>query len=268
MTRPLVLVTNDDGIHSFFLEALVHALAARFDLRVVAPLREQSWTGRAFTRRGPVKVARHTGLGVPAWTVDGTPSDCANIGLDPALGADGRAPVAVVSGINLGFNVSLPLVLSSGTVAAATEGALAGLPAVAFSQQIPHDRFEKVRETGGRDPVIEPSIRASAARAVELTAAVIDAGPPASPIVHNINFPEGVSPETPVEATRLAVLGLGRCFSAGPDGVYRFGFPRGMARVELPADTDRMCLARGHISHTVLDYSMLGSGVIGGSAKG
>ena len=259
MTRPLVLVTNDDGIESFFLEVLVHALATRFDVRVVAPLREQSWTGRSFTRRGPVAVARFDGLGVPAWSVDGTPSDCANIGLDPELVPGGRRPEAVVSGINLGFNVTLPLVLSSGTVAAATEGALAGLPALAFSQRIPADRFEAVREAGGRDAAMEPSIRASAKRAVELTEAVLDRGRPKQPIVHNINFPAGVTPETPVEATRLGIVGLGHVFSPDEKGVHRFGFPRGLTRVELPQDSDRMCIRRGHISHTVLDYAMLGA---------
>lgn len=258
MERPLVLVTNDDGIRSFFLEVLVRALAGRFDVRVVAPLEEQSWTGRAFTRHGPVKVEPYPGLGVPAWSVAGTPSDCANIGLH--LDVDGRRPQAVVSGINLGFNVTLPLVLSSGTVAAATEGALAGLPAIALSQQIPGRRFDAVRRSGGRDPEMLLSIRASAARAVDLTAAVIERGPPDRPIVHNINFPMGVTPETPVQRTRLALLQLGRCFAEGDDGAHRFGFPAGRVKDLQPTEeTDRSCLARGHISHTVLDYSVLGA---------
>lgn len=259
MARPLVLVTNDDGIGSFFLEVLVEALAEHFDLRVVAPLHEQSWTGRAFTRRGPVPVAPHSGLCVPAWTADGTPSDCANIGLDPAFAGEGRMPDAVVSGINLGFNVTLPLVLSSGTVAAATEGALAGLPAIALSQSIPSSEFERVRAAGGRDPWIAPSVEASAARAAALVGPLIARGRPDGPIVHNINFPVGVSAETPMERTRLGQVRLGPVFRPDAEGVHRFGFPRRAEKVHLPPDCDRACLDRGHISHTVLDYSRLGS---------
>lgn len=262
MARPAVLVTNDDGIHSFFLEVLVRALARDFTVRVVAPLREQSWTGRSFTRRGPVRVARYTGFDVPAWSVDGTPSDCANIGLDPALDPDGPRPVAVVSGINLGFNVTLPLVLSSGTVAAATEGALAGLTAVAFSQAIPRERFEAVRVAGGRgDPEVEKRVRIAAERAAALTVGFVEAGPPDRPIVHNINFPTTVTPDTPMQRTRLGIVGLGACFAPGDDGAHHFGMPRGGARGRLADDADALCLRRGHISHTVLDYSTLGAGV-------
>lgn len=262
MTRPVVLVTNDDGIQSFFLEVLVRALERRFTIRLVAPLREQSWTGRSFTRRGPVTVARHPGLGVRAWTVDGTPSDCANIGLDPELDPDSPPPVAVVSGINLGFNVTLPLVLSSGTVAAATEGALAGLPALALSQLIPRERFEALRETGGRgDPAMTRDVQAAADRAVALTEALIARGRPERPIVHNVNFPSGVTAETPIERTRLGRATLGPCFVQGKDGAHRFGLARRAKIPPMADDTDWMCLKRGHISHTVLDYSTLGAAV-------
>lgn len=257
MSRPLVLVTNDDGIESYFLEALVMALAARFTVRVVAPRREQSWTGRAFSRRAPVKVEPYDRLGVPAWAADGTPSDCANIGIGPFF-AD--PPAAVVSGINLGFNVTLPLILSSGTVAAATEGALAGLPALAVSQAIPSPMFEAVRIAGGRgDPAIEAVVRVSAEHAADLTERLVAEGPPDRPIVHNVNFPFEVKPDTPIERTRIASVRFGGVFAPGEDGAHRFGFPSRIEQIDVPPDSDRACLARGHISHTVLDYSTWGA---------
>lgn len=257
MSRPLLLVTNDDGIDSFFLALLVEALVQRFEVRVVAPLREQSWTGRAFTRRAAVAVEEVASLGVPAWSVDGTPSDCVNIGLGCLLEAP---PAAVVSGINVGFNVSLPLMLSSGTVAAATEGALAGLPAVALSQTIASERFEAVRSAGGRgDAALEETVRWAAARSAEFVAGLIVAPAPVTPVVHSLNFPGRMTGETPMERTRLAPVRLGGCFAMGEDRAYRFRFPARSVLAEVDADTDLACVARGHVSHTVLDFAALGA---------
>ncbi|HNX04743.1 MAG TPA: 5'/3'-nucleotidase SurE, partial [Opitutales bacterium] len=59
---PLALLSNDDGVSSFYIRALADALASRFEVIVVAPLREQSWIGRAMTRRRPVAVAKAEGF--------------------------------------------------------------------------------------------------------------------------------------------------------------------------------------------------------------
>ncbi len=77
------LVTNDDGIDSVFLHELIRALrAGGHELFVVAPRHEQSWVGAAKSRNKPVRsAAADHGLGCPTWMVDGTPSDCVNIGL-------------------------------------------------------------------------------------------------------------------------------------------------------------------------------------------
>jgi 5'/3'-nucleotidase SurE len=130
-----LLVTNDDGIKSVFFHALVHALkAAGHELYVVAPLTEQSWTGASKTRHRAVQsAAADHGFGCPTWTVDGTPSDCVNIAIAHLLPTKVDA---VVSGINVGFNCTLGFIIASGTVSAALEGALHGLPAMAFSQDV------------------------------------------------------------------------------------------------------------------------------------
>lgn len=255
MSRPRVLVTNDDGVESFFLELLVEALAARFEVVAVVPSGERSWTGRAFTRRGDVAVERTDRLGVPTWAVDGTPSDCVNIALGNLLDAP---PAVVVSGINLGSNVSLPLALSSGTVAGATEGALAGIPALALSQHLARRHFETVRTQRGRGvPAVEAAVRASAERAVELTTRLVGTAN-ATAMVHNVNFPRDMTAETPLEQTRLGHLRLGRCFGEARPGVYRFGFPADMVSVAVPDDSDVACLQRGHISHTPLRFGAFG----------
>ena len=126
--KPLALVTNDDGIDSAFLHRLVEALAKDFEVAVAAPAFEQSWIGRAISRRTEVEVIpspSHFPSGVQAWAVSGTPTDCVNIALGNLLD---RQPDIVVSGINIGFNTTETLILCSGTIAGAMEGAQWGLP--------------------------------------------------------------------------------------------------------------------------------------------
>ena len=156
MSRPLVLITNDDGISTPFMHVVADAFSEHHDVHVVAPAREQSWTGRSFTRYGKLKVERRDDLPWTAHTVDGTPSDCVNIALSHLLP---KRPDLVVSGINIGFNVTLPLVLASGTVAAALEGAIWGIPALALSHAVPNDEFDGIKRGDGLSPVRQEAIR-------------------------------------------------------------------------------------------------------------
>ena len=133
MNKPTALVTNDDGIDSYFLQVLVRRMQENFEVCVAAPSKEQSWIGRGMTRRDPVTVESFNDLGVPAWKIGGTPTDCVNIALGCLLE---QKPDIVVSGINLGMNVTLPMILASGTVAGALEGSFWGIPSIAFSQNI------------------------------------------------------------------------------------------------------------------------------------
>ncbi|HEY9248275.1 MAG TPA: 5'/3'-nucleotidase SurE, partial [Rariglobus sp.] len=154
------LVTNDDGVDSPFLHALTHALlAAGHEPFVAAPKIEQSWIGCAKSRLRPVASAvSPRDFGCRAWTIDGTPSDCVSIALAHLLPRDVRID-AVVSGINIGRNASLGFILASGTIAGAWEGAVHGLPALAFSQDLTFEQFEAYRASGHRaDPDLQHSL--------------------------------------------------------------------------------------------------------------
>ena len=152
--KPTALLTNDDGIHAAFLHALVAACVGEgFDVVVAAPAGERSWIGRAFSRHREVAVTEHPGLGRQAWSVDGTPSDCVNIALGHLLRS---RPDVVISGLNIGFNATMPLCLSSGTLAGATEGTAWGLPAVACSLDLEQPVFERVHRTSS---VCPPELR-------------------------------------------------------------------------------------------------------------
>ena len=130
MSAALVLVTNDDGVFAAGLAALAEALAPLGDVYVVAPDREQSTVGHALTLHRPLRVDR---LGERRFAINGTPSDCVNLGILGLLPAE---PTLVVSGINHGSNLGDD-VTYSGTVSAAMEGTLLGVPSIAVSLAAP-----------------------------------------------------------------------------------------------------------------------------------
>ena len=125
-SRPLVLVTNDDGVHAPGLAALAAALAAVGQVWVVAPDRETSACGQSLTLTRPLRAEK---LGDRRFAVDGTPTDCVNLALAKLLR---RRPDLVVSGINRGANLGDDI-FYSGTVGGAREGTFFGVPSVAVS---------------------------------------------------------------------------------------------------------------------------------------
>ena len=122
----VLLLTNDDGVHASGLAALATALDGLGDVYVIAPEREQSACGHALTLHRPLRVAP---LAERRFAVNGTPSDCVNLGV---LGFLPEKPVLVVAGVNHGSNLGDD-VTYSGTVSAAMEGTLLGVPSVAVS---------------------------------------------------------------------------------------------------------------------------------------
>jgi len=126
-----ILLTNDDGIHAAGLH-LLERIAAELsdDVWVCAPALEQSGTGHSLTLHLPVRLQEH---GERRFAVTGTPTDAVNLAMRK-LFVD-RAPDLVISGINHGENLADDITYS-GTVNAAMEGALAGIPAIALSQAL------------------------------------------------------------------------------------------------------------------------------------
>ena len=123
---PRILVTNDDGYFSSGLQALAEALRAIGEVTVVAPDKEASAVGHALTLRRPLRLEQ---IAEGVYAVDGTPTDCVNLGLVEVLN---DPPDIIVSGINKGLNIGDD-VTYSGTVAGALEGALLGYQAIAVS---------------------------------------------------------------------------------------------------------------------------------------
>jgi 5'-nucleotidase len=126
MAKPLLLVTNDDGVHAPGLRALVDALGPLGEVHVVAPDREVSACSQSLTLKHPLRVET---LSPGVHAVDGTPADCVNLALVKLLP---RRPELVLSGINRGGNLGDD-VFYSGTVGGAREGTFFGIPSVAIS---------------------------------------------------------------------------------------------------------------------------------------
>ncbi len=125
-----ILVTNDDGIEAAGLHALAEALRPLGEVVIVAPDRQQSAVGHALTVSEPLRIVpfRSNGQFV-GYAVNGTPADCVKLAVTTLLP---WRPDVVASGINHGRNTAVNI-LYSGTVSAATEGTLLGIPSVAFS---------------------------------------------------------------------------------------------------------------------------------------
>jgi 5'-nucleotidase len=189
-----VLLTNDDGIEADGLQALRRALLTIDDveLAVIAPDGNRSATARSITTRRPLWVQEvDFGDGTVGYATDGTPVDCvrfASLGL-----VDGFTADLIVSGINHGCNLGDDITYS-GTVAAALEGVILGIPGVAVSQQ------STVREMDFRlgDRFDFDAAAAFTARLVE----EIDDVPLPAGTLLNVNFPAGE-----VEGVEVAQLG-------------------------------------------------------------
>jgi len=127
---PRILVTNDDGVFSEGIKLLAAALGEVAEVIVVAPDREQSASGHSLTLHRPLRMQQ---IESNVFSVDGTPTDCVNLGVLWLL--KDRLPDLVVSGVNFGANMGDD-VTYSGTVSATFEGTLLGIPSVAFSQEV------------------------------------------------------------------------------------------------------------------------------------
>jgi len=133
-----ILVTNDDGIDSRGLRALVDALREAHEVWVIAPEGERSGVSHCVTLKGPIRFTRHAER---EFAVSGSPADCVILSMFDAIPV---RPDAVVSGINHGPNIGTDL-LYSGTAAAARQGALMRLPSLAVSLDFSNDGMEFAR---------------------------------------------------------------------------------------------------------------------------
>jgi len=142
--KPLILITNDDGIDSPGIKLLAESLEGLGEIIIVAPDRQQSAVSSSLTIQRPIRVKElRLNNKFEAYSVDGTPTDCVKLAFFSILK---RKPDLVISGINHGLNTSIN-VLYSGTVSGAIEGMLMGVNSIAISHQS-HDYSKDLSAAG------------------------------------------------------------------------------------------------------------------------
>lgn len=226
---PRILVTNDDGINAPGLQALAAALTPLGEVTVVAPAEESSAVSHALTVRRPLCLTRVSEFW---YSVDGTPTDCINVGTTDVLE---EVPDLVVSGINNGLNVGED-VTYSGTVGGAMEGVLLGAPGLAVSLQ------------RGDEPMnYEPA----AIMARKLAAAVLREGLPPQTLL-NVNVPKcahrGI--RATVQGRRQQGLAAMQAIRDAVRSVIWIGTPE--LRWETEAASDYAAIQAGCVSVTPL----------------
>ena len=235
-----ILLTNDDGINSAGLWAAYEALSPLADITVVAPATQQSAVGRSISIFEPIRASEITLNGVKAFAVGGKPTDSVIIGLY----ALALKPDLVVSGINIGENLSFESIMTSGTVGAALEAANQGTPAIAFSLQVEDqgDKFDDPRFHG-------QSFDAAKRVVADICRTFLGSAFPEGTDVINVNIPSRV--KGGYEVTRLAE----KLFSTG---VERRLDPRGRPYFwingplieDAPEGTDVHAVRKGNVSLT------------------
>jgi len=237
---PRILITNDDGIDSPLLLPLVHQAQTLGEVTVVVPHVERSWVGKSISRFDVIKVERREHASVAMYTATGTPADCASLAIHTLFDTP---PDIVFSGVNLGLNFGLAFLLSSGTVGAAIEASIAGVPALAFSTALPRDAYglsghERVQALG------DLPMRAAEV-ACDIAAAFMRHGMPPEIDCISVNMPADVRRESVREITPVTRTRYGLLF-APADGGYRHRFS-GLS-IDSRPDGDVAAVSRGAVA--------------------
>ncbi len=193
-----ILLTNDDGLHSAPFRAFWTGLMERKigKVTVVVPEHEMSAAGKGITLHKPLRIrklpVKVRGFGYrEAFTVSGTPGDAVTVAVKYIMDSE---PDVVVSGINVGDNITLDNIFTSGTIAAALQGTIMGITSSAFSVEIPAGQPSR--------PV--DRFLTHARLAAMITEWLVRRGLPEGVDLFNVNFPYRISEDTPIRITRLA----------------------------------------------------------------
>ncbi|MFC2177153.1 5'/3'-nucleotidase SurE [Actinomycetota bacterium] len=248
-----ILVTNDDGVDSLSLPSLARALQATSEVHVAAPAVERSWIGKAISRFDEVRVKPVERDGVGMMSVEGYPADAVQLGVYRLFGAKAAM---VVSGVNIGANFGSAYTVGSGTVGAALEGSIAGIPSFAFSA-VSVGNFGEWREH-----MLSPDSIPDWERFADVSAAVVAEvmafGFPSGVDVINVNMPAEARVDTTREVTHVAQTTYGPLFKQHAEGVYKHDWVSDMEVVDGLWGSDIQAVTDDKIAITPLRISAAG----------
>ncbi len=234
-----ILLSNDDGIHAAGISAMYQAIRDLGDVHVVAPEAERSAVGHAITLSNPLKTKRVSKNGeFFGYAVDGMPADCVKLAVTALLD---QPPDLVLSGINLGPNAGIN-VLYSGTVSAATEGTILGIPSMAVSLAT----FQ--------DPLWDTAARV----AREFTLRILEQNIPKDTLL-NVNVPN--IPYDQLKGVRVTRMGRSRFVEVfhrrtDPRGNEYYWLDGEMKQFDDEPDSDLRVLEEGYVSITPLWFDL------------
>jgi 5'-nucleotidase len=234
-----ILLSNDDGIYAPGIQALYDAVKDLGDVTVVAPAGEQSAVGHAITLSDPIKAKQIQRNGSCfGYAVGGTPADCVKLAVCALLP---EPPDLVLSGINLGPNTGIS-VIYSGTVSAATEGTILGIPSVAISLS----SYQK------------PQWDTAARVARQVTKHVLRAGLPPDTLL-NVNVPS--LPAKKIKGYRVTRMGRSRFVEkfdrrTDPQGNVYYWMDGDLELLGDVDDTDIVAVREGYISLTPIWFDL------------
>ena len=239
LSRKRILVTNDDGIHAPGLEAMIEiATQLSSDVWVVAPEVNQSGAGHSLSLSRPIRCRQ---VAEAKYALEGTPTDCVLFAIKPLL--RDRKPDLVFSGVNRGTNIADD-VTYSGTVAAAMEGCLLGVPSIAFSQAYRHEHPVKWGTATHWGPQVARKVLAEAwPRNVLL----------------NVNFPDSVSASVKgMRVTHQGTRGFGGYIveRVDPRGGTYYWIGYQPQESEIDEASDIAAIRSGHVSVTPLHLDL------------
>lgn len=240
-----ILLTNDDGIHARGLHSLARELSSIAELYVVAPDRERSGTGHSITVFEPIRVIKtNMAKAKAAWIVGGTPVDCVKLGLSRLVNNIDY----VVSGINHGPNLGTD-VLYSGTVSAAAEGVIMGVPSIAVSL----NSYDEDMEFDFAARFTRNVVRVATKRGIEKKTLI------------NVNIPPLDEKDIKgIRITKLGVRNYDNLFEErrDPRGNTYYWLGGGVIKEEQEAESDVLATQEGYISITPIhldltDYQLI-----------
>ena len=241
MSKPLILVTNDDGITAPGIRALISVMSEIGTVIVVAPDKPQSAMGHAITLNSTLfinKVSKENAA-ITEYSCSGTPVDCVKLAVNEILH---RKPDLCVSGINHGSNSSIN-VIYSGTMSAAVEAGIEGIPAIGFSL-LDYD-------WNADFDAIKPSIK-------KITLEVLEKGMPSN-VVFNVNFPKLKEDEIKgIKICRQAKAIWMEKFDKRitPQGKDYYWLTGEFVNQDKGEDTDEWALENGYISLVPVQFDL------------
>lgn len=247
-----ILLTNDDSFDSPLFHILYDVLKQQgHTLTCIMPATEQSWKSKSMTRLGKLKLDELDIDGRTFHTFEGAPADCVNFGIYKLCQSK---PDLIISGVNMGYNVSLSYILSSGTIGAAMEGYIAGFPALSLSQQLIPELYKHWNDHRAFPEKAYTHLKAQVTKILNSATKNLDE------LIQNkelwaLEMPYELTENWQIKRSNPSQAHYGSAFNKNEDGSYSHCSPR-LENDDNP-ESDINIMHSGHVAFNKLNFKSL-----------